>query len=62
MLKIGDHYQVKIEKIGRKGDGIARFNNYFFLIPDTSEGETIQIEVTKCSANFGFAKVVKKLK
>lgn len=62
VLKIGDIFDVTITKIGRLGDGIAHFEGYSFLIPDVNPEEKVQIEVTKCANNFGFCKVVKRLK
>ena len=62
MLKIGDKFEIKIEKIGRRRDGIAHFGDYVFLIPDTNPDETVKIEVTKCSNNFAFGKVLERIK
>lgn len=60
MLKIGDKFNVTIEKIGRLGDGIAHFEDYIFLVPNTNPSEKVQIEIIKCANNFGFSKVIKR--
>lgn len=61
-LKIGDKFEITIEKIGRRGDGIAHFDDYIFLILDTNEGEKVRIEVIKASNNFAFGKVIERIK
>ena len=60
-LSVGDTFTVTIEKICEMGDGLAKVDQFVFLIPDTNEGERVKIEITKCANLFGFGKVVKRL-
>lgn len=62
VLKVGDKFDVIVEKIGRLGDGIVHFEDYIFLVPDVNPEEKVQIEVTKCANNFAFAKVIQRSK
>lgn len=60
-LSIGDIFEVTIEKICQMGDGLAKVDQFVFLIPDTNEGERVKIKITKCANLFGFAKVIARI-
>ena len=50
----GEEYDVLIESVGGKGDGIARVKGFVVFIPDTKEGDQVRIRVTKVLAKVGF--------
>jgi|GEM_PF-1902436 len=52
-------YEVKIERLGWNGDGIARINGYVIFIPSTKVGDRVKVRVNDIKRNFAFAKVVK---
>ncbi len=57
-LNVGDTYDVKIEDVGREGDGIARVEGFVVFVANTKKGDTVKIRVTKVSRRVGFAEVV----
>ncbi len=57
-LNVGDTYDVKIEDVGREGDGIARVEGFVVFVPNTKKGDSVKIRVTKVSRRVGFAEVV----
>ena len=57
-IDIGKTYDVKIEDVGREGDGIARIEGFVVFVPNTKKGDRVKIRVTKVSGRVGFAEVV----
>ena len=57
-LNVGDTHDVKIEDVGREGDGIARIEGFVVFVPNTKKGDSVKIRVTKVSRRVGFAEVV----
>ncbi len=57
-LNVGDTYDVKIEDIGREGDGIARVEGFVVFVPNAKKGDSVKIRITKVSRRVGFAEVV----
>ena len=56
-VNVGDEFNVKIEAVGEKGDGIAKKDGFVLFVPNTKEGETVKIRVTKVLRKVGFAEV-----
>ncbi len=57
-ISVGETYDVKIEDVGREGDGIARVEGFVVFVPNTKKGESVKIRVTKVSRRVAFAEVV----
>lgn len=57
-INIGETYDVKIEDVGREGDGIARIEGFVVFVPNTKKGDSVKIRVTKVSRRVAFAEVV----
>ena len=51
----GDVIEVEIVDEGSEGDGVAKVETYTLFVPDASEGETVEVEVTEVKPRFGFA-------
>lgn len=57
----GDQRDVEIEDIGEQGDGITRVERGFVVIvPDTTQGERVTIEIADVRENVAFADVVSR--
>jgi len=55
----GDQRDVEIEDIGEQGDGITRVERGFIVIvPDTTQGERVTVEITDVRENVAFAQVI----
>jgi predicted RNA-binding protein with TRAM domain len=57
-VSVGDEIDVSIEAVGRKGDGIAKVNNFVLFIPGAKENTTVKVKVNKVLAKVGFADIV----
>ena len=60
-VKEGEKYDVFINSVGGKGDGIAKIKGFVLFVPNTKEGDYVQVLVKKVLKNAGFAEVVKQL-
>ena len=61
-LTEGETYDVRIDAVGSKGDGIAKKDKYTIYVPNTAKGDTIKIKIKKITGNLAFAEFVEKLK
>ncbi len=59
-VKEGEVYEVTIEGVGGKGDGIAKVKGFVLFVPGTQKGDFVKIRVTKVLRNMGFAEVAGK--
>jgi len=57
-LEEGTVLEVKIEGIGHKGDGIAKYNKYTIFVPRAVKGSIVKIRIKKVSGNMGFAELI----
>ena len=54
----GEEYDVEINEIGTKGDGIARVKNFVIFVPDSKEGEKCRIKITMVRPKFAVAEKI----
>jgi predicted RNA-binding protein with TRAM domain len=54
----GKEYDVKIEDLGRDGDGITRIEGFVVFVSGAKVGDEVKIRVNSVRRNFGFAEVV----
>jgi len=57
-LNEGEEYDVKIEDLGRDGDGIARIEGFVVFVSGAKVGDEVKIRITTTRRNFAFAEVV----
>jgi predicted RNA-binding protein with TRAM domain len=57
-VEAGETYEVSIDDIARKGDGIARIEGFVIFVPDAKVGENITVKVSKVMRKFAFAEKV----
>lgn len=60
-VKEGQEYEVEIESVGGKGDGIAKVKGFVLFVAGTQKGDYVKVKVTKVLQNVGFAQLVQKL-
>ncbi len=60
-VKVGEEYEVHIEAVGGKGDGVAKVKGFVLFVKDTKKGDYVKVKVTRVLEKVGFAEVVKKL-
>ena len=54
----GEEYEVKIEDLGKEGDGITRVQGFVVFVPDTKIGDEIKIRITSVRRRFAFAEKI----
>lgn len=57
-VKVGDEIEVNIEAVGEKGDGIAKKDGFVIFVPNTKQGDTVKIRITRVLRKVSFAEVV----
>lgn len=57
-VREGEEFDVTIEAVGEKGDGIARRKGFVLFVPRTKAGDEVRIRVTKVLAKVGFAEKI----
>ena len=57
-LTEGETYDVKIDEVGSKGDGIAKKDKYTIYVPNTVKGDTVKIKIKKITGTLAFAEKV----
>ncbi len=55
----GQEIEVTVESVGRRGDGIARMNNFVIFIPGTNEGDKVKVRITMVRNSFATGEVVR---
>jgi translation initiation factor 2 subunit 2 len=56
-IEEGKIYELYIEDVGRKGDGVARIDQYIIYIPGAIKGQTVKAKVEKVVGTVAFAKL-----
>lgn len=59
-IQEGEIYELRIDAIGSKGDGIAKMDKYTIFIPNVVKGSIIKAKVKKISGNLAFAELVEQ--
>jgi predicted RNA-binding protein with TRAM domain len=57
-LNEGEEYDVKIEDMGRDGDGIAKIEGFIVFVTGAKLGDEVKIRITSTRRNFAFAEIV----
>jgi predicted RNA-binding protein with TRAM domain len=53
-INVGEEHEVKIEDLGRDGDGIARIEGFVIFVT----GDEVKIKINSTRRNFAFAEIV----
>ena len=54
----GEIYDVKVEDVGREGDGIARIKGFVIFIPGTKVGDELKVRIKSVKRRVAFAEKV----
>lgn len=57
-MEVGKEYEVDIQEMSRRGEGIARVQGLVIFVPNAKEGQHVKIKVTRISSRFAEAEVV----
>ncbi|MEM5834753.1 MAG: TRAM domain-containing protein [Candidatus Aenigmatarchaeota archaeon] len=61
-IKVGEEYDVEINEVGSKGDGIARIKNFVVFVGNTKKGEKAHIRIKEVRNRFGIGEKISKAK
>lgn len=53
-VKEGNTYKVKIESLGREGDGIAKIEGFVVFVPGAQVGEELDVKINKVTRRVAF--------
>ncbi len=59
-LREGGVYELFIHDVGKKGDGVAKFNNRVIFVPGTIKGTKVRVKVTKISGSTAYGMVTQE--
>jgi translation initiation factor 2 subunit 2 len=51
----GDTLEVTIEDLGKRGDGVARYEGFLIFVEGAMKGQTVRVKVDRISGNMAFA-------
>jgi len=57
-LVVGNTYEVLIQDLGRKGDGIAKIDKYTIFVAGTTKGTVVKVNIDNISGSVAFGHVV----
>jgi len=57
----GETYEVRVDAVGSKGDGIAKKEKFTIFIPGGAKGEIVKIKIKKISGNLAFAELLERV-
>jgi predicted RNA-binding protein with TRAM domain len=56
-VEVGKEYEVTIEELSSRGEGIARVQGLVIFVPNTKQGDHVRIKVMRISRRFAEAQV-----
>lgn len=54
-IEEGKSYELRIDSVGKKGDGIARMDKYTIFVPNVRQGDVVKAKINKINGNLAFA-------
>jgi predicted RNA-binding protein with TRAM domain len=57
-VEVGKEYDVEIQELSRRGEGIARIQGLVIFVPNAKQGDHVKIRITRISRRFAEAEVV----
>jgi len=57
-VKVGEEYDVEINEVGSRGDGIARVKNFVVFVNGAKQGEKLKIKITDVRDRFAIGEKV----
>jgi len=55
---VNGEYDIEIEEVGSKGDGIARIKGFVIFVPNTNKGEKCKIKIKEIRRKFAIGEKV----
>ncbi|MEM7826385.1 MAG: TRAM domain-containing protein [Candidatus Aenigmatarchaeota archaeon] len=61
-VKVGEEYDVEINEVGAKGDGIARIKNFVVFVAGTKQGDKTRIKIKEVKNRFAIGEKIAESK
>jgi predicted RNA-binding protein with TRAM domain len=61
-VKVGEECEVAIEEVSRRGDGVAKIQNFVIFVPGTKVGDKVRVRITRVASRFAVAEKVSTMK
>ncbi len=59
-VEVGKEYDVEVQELSRRGEGIARIKGLVIFVPNAKPGDRVRIKITRISRRFAEAEIVEK--
>jgi len=59
-VELGKEYDVEVQELSRRGEGIARIKGLVTFIPNAKPGDHLRVKITKISRRFAEAEIVEE--
>ncbi len=59
-IEEGKVYELMIQDVGRKGDGIAKKDKFIIYVPGTTKGSIVKVHIEKVSGTMAFGRLVRE--
>jgi predicted RNA-binding protein with TRAM domain len=59
-VEVGKEYDVDIQEMSRRGEGIARIQGLVIFVPNAKQGAHVKIKITKISRRFAEGDIVEE--
>jgi len=60
-VEVGEEYDVDIQELSRRGEGIARIKGLVTFIPNTKPGDHLKVRITRIGRRYAEARAVADL-
>ena len=57
-IEEGKEYELEIKETSRRGDGVARIEDFVVFVPQTKPGDHVKIKINSVRARFAIGEVV----
>ncbi len=57
-VKMGDEFEVTVNAVGGKGDGIAKKDGFVIFVQGGQKGEVVRIRITELKRSFAVAQKI----
>jgi len=57
-VKVGEEYDVDIQELSRRGEGIARIKGLVTFIPNTKPGDHLKVRITRIGRRYAEARAI----
>jgi len=58
VVNVGDELELDIAAVGKKGDGIARYQGLVIFVPGTSTGQHVRVRISNVARTFAMAEKI----